>query len=49
MANESKKAKVRESGKMVEVYKHSKRGTWICKSDHKTEYKQEELIFNVNQ
>jgi hypothetical protein len=43
--NESKKAKVKATGKEVFVYRHSKRDVWVDKEDCKTEYTPAELTF----
>jgi len=43
MSNELKTARVKATGKIIEVYRHST-GTWIDYSDCNTEYQKHEVI-----
>jgi len=43
--NNSKKAKVKSSGIIIEVYKSSLRNKWINATDCTTEYDENELEF----
>ena len=45
MKSEQRTALVIATGKTIEVYQSSNRGTWISKVDFKTEYTAKELKF----
>lgn len=45
MSRETKKAKIKATGKEIEVYKHRERDTWVQYPESENEFKSTELDF----